>query len=455
MLSVTHSEFNPRMSTPQPTPLRLAYYGDDFTGSTDALEFLTRAGIKTVLFLDPPTPEKLRLYPDLQAVGVAGLTRSLPPDAMEKELRPTFTALRALGTPHVHYKVCSTFDSSPKTGSIGRAIDVGASVFDAPFVPLLVGAPALGRHCVFGNLFARMGIGSSGEIHRLDRHPSMSKHPVTPADESDLRLHLAKQTTKSIALFDILKLVLPATAARSELDKLLTAKPDIVLFDLLSTEQLALIGELLDLHATTERPLFSVGSSGIEMALGAHWTKQRKLSPVITWPQPLSTSPLLILSGSCSPVTASQIAFASSTGFGAVSLNGAALARGENVESYVRLITSHLRAGRHVIAYTSQGPAKSPLSQEGSRVLGTTLGLIAQAAVAQGKVRRVMFAGGDTSSYAARALGIESVEMIAPLAPGAPLCRAHASDPLVEGLSVNFKGGQVGTEDYFASVAFA
>jgi uncharacterized protein YgbK (DUF1537 family) len=45
--------------------------------------------------------------------------------------------------------------------------------------------------------------------------------------------------------------------------------------------------------------------------------------------------------------------------------------------------------------------------------------------------------------------------MIAPLAPGAPLCRAHAADPLVEGLSVNFKGGQVGAEDYFASVAFA
>lgn len=442
------------MPKPQPS-LLLSYYGDDFTGSTDALEFLTRSGIKTVLFLDAPTPEKLRLYPDIQAVGVAGLTRSLPPDAMEKELRPTFAALRALGAPHVHYKVCSTFDSSPKIGSIGRAIDVGASIFNAPFVPLLVGAPALGRHCVFGNLFARMGIGSTGEIHRLDRHPSMSKHPVTPAAESDLRLHLAKQTAKSIALFDILKVALPAKEARSELEKLLSEKPNIVLFDILYADQLALIGELIDGYATADRPLFSVGSSGIEMALGAHWSKQRKLSPLTTWPQPLSNSPLLILSGSCSPVTASQIAFASSTGFGSVSLDAAALARGDNVESSIRLITSHLRAGRHVVAYTSNGPAESPLSLEASRVLGSALGVIAHAAVSQAKVRRVMFAGGDTSSYAARSLGIESVEMIAPLAPGAPLCRAHAADPLVEGLAVNFKGGQVGTEDYFASVAFA
>jgi 3-oxoisoapionate kinase len=62
-------------------------------------------------------------------------------------------------------------------------------------------------------------------------------------------------------------------------------------------------------------------------------------------------------------------------------------------------------------------------------------------------------AGGDTSSYSARALGIESVEMIAPLAPGAPLCRARAPGSPIDGLDVNFKGGQVGAVDYFGAVA--
>src|SRR5438128_2107429 len=38
------------------TPLLLSFYGDDFTGSTDALESLARCGIRTVLFTDPPTP---------------------------------------------------------------------------------------------------------------------------------------------------------------------------------------------------------------------------------------------------------------------------------------------------------------------------------------------------------------------------------------------------------------
>ena len=45
-----------------PEGLLLAYYGDDFTGSTDAMEAMTAAGIPTILFLDSPTPEALARY---------------------------------------------------------------------------------------------------------------------------------------------------------------------------------------------------------------------------------------------------------------------------------------------------------------------------------------------------------------------------------------------------------
>src|SRR5687768_1761647 len=109
--------------------LLLAFYGDDFTGSTDALEFLSRAGAKTVLFIEPPTAEQLDRYEGLEAIGVAGMTRSMVPEDMENVLRPAFTSLKELGARHVHYKVCSTFDSSPTIGSIGKATDIGAEVF--------------------------------------------------------------------------------------------------------------------------------------------------------------------------------------------------------------------------------------------------------------------------------------------------------------------------------------
>src|SRR5699024_6294556 len=91
----------------------LAFYGDDFTGSTDALEFMSRVGAKTVLFMEPPTPDQLSKYEPLDAIGVAGRSRSMTPEKMEKELLHALEAMKELKEKHVHYKVCSTFDSSP------------------------------------------------------------------------------------------------------------------------------------------------------------------------------------------------------------------------------------------------------------------------------------------------------------------------------------------------------
>jgi uncharacterized protein YgbK (DUF1537 family) len=425
--------------------LLLAYYGDDFTGSTDALEVLARAGARTALFLAPPTPAQLARHPGLQAVGVAGLTRALAPDAMTAELQPAFTALRALGPRHVHYKVCSTFDSSPTVGSIGRAIEVGAGVFGQSWVPLLVGAPALGRHCVFGNLFARMGTGGTGEIHRLDRHPSMSRHPVTPAHESDLRLHLAKQTTKRIGLFDILHVSLPPSEAQAALDRIVASGAEVVLFDALHADQMARLGAWIDGAAGQGKPFFSVGSSGLNMALGNHWAAQGALIAVTAWADPGPAAPLLVVSGSCSPVTAGQIAWAEAHGFAHLSLDPAA----PDIDDTVAQAVRELHAGRHTIVSTCRGEAGAPVS---AQMLGTALGRIARDAISRTGLRRLVVAGGDTSSYAGRELGIEGVEMLAPLAPGAPLCRAFAPGDAVDGLEVVFKGGQIGAPDFFGAV---
>ena len=140
------------------TPLLLAYYGDDFTGSTDVMESLARAGVKTVLFLEPPTKAQIARFPGLRAFGIAGGSRAMSPKQMERELPRAFKALKASGASIVHYKTCSTFDSSPKVGSVGKAIELGRRVFGESVTPLVVGAPVLGRYVVFGNLFARSGL---------------------------------------------------------------------------------------------------------------------------------------------------------------------------------------------------------------------------------------------------------------------------------------------------------
>lgn len=431
--------------------LMLAFYGDDFTGSTDALEFLSRAGVDTVLFIAPPRPEQLTRYPGLQAVGVAGMTRSMPPRDMEKTLDPAFRALDRLGAPHIHYKICSTFDSSPETGSIGKAMEVGASVFSPSFIPLLVAAPALGRYCLFGHLFARLGTGDRGPVYRLDRHPSMSRHPVTPADESDLRIHLSRQTGIKTGLLDILQVGGERENASRELEALLRDGFKAVLFDALSQEQLPGIGELIDGYAQEGKKLFSVGSSAVEMALGNFWAEKGLVRPRREWDPPGRAEPLLVASGSCSPVTRAQIARALSQGFSGIALDARDITGEEEVRKAVEQCTpelvSLLKGGKSVILHTGTEmvPAAAPF-------LGSALGRLARAAAEQGLFRRMVLAGGDTSGRAARELGVESVKMIASVSAGAPLCKAFAPGSPVNGLEINFKGGQVGTEEYFEMV---
>jgi uncharacterized protein YgbK (DUF1537 family) len=412
--------------------LQLAYFADDFTGSTDALESLAIAGLRTRLFLNPPTVAQCA---GLDAVGVAGLTRSLEPDAMAAELRPAFTALRELGPRHVHYKICSTFDSSPTVGSIGRAIDIGAEIFPGRAVPLLVAAPALGRYCVFGELYARYGIGSGGAIHRLDRHPAISRHPVTPMTEADLRLHLSRQTRKRIGLMSVTDLERSPAESAAVFEALIAAGSEVVLFDALNDTHLRRAGMLFD-GLVRNGPLFSVGSSGIEAALTLHWASPKKTD----WPALAPAQPLLVVSGSCSPVTIGQIDWALANGFVGIKFDG---------ETSTGAAVTALKSGKSVVVYTNRGEAGAPIP---ASVLGVQLGRLAREAVTQTGLKRLIVAGGDTSSYAGRALGIESLEMLAPLAPGAPLCRAAAPGSPVDGIEINFKGGQVGAPDYFGTV---
>jgi uncharacterized protein YgbK (DUF1537 family) len=447
--------------------LLLSYYGDDFTGTTDVMEALTRAGLRTVMFIEPPKAEQLRKYEGLRAVGLAGAGRTMSPARMDVELTASFKKLAALGTPIVHYKMCSTFDSSPQVGSIGRAIDIGMEVFGSKVTPLLVGAPILGRYCAFGNLFARSGLDT--EPCRLDRHPTMRHHPITPMDESDLRIHLSKQTARKIGLFDVLCLATPPQEADARFRSLLEAGSEIILFDVLYDEHLPAIGRLIWNQMTKGRTLFVVGSSGVEYALTAHMKSLGLLPP----PRPLgadSVDRLAVVSGSCSPVTDRQIAWLLERGAREIPLKTDRLAdpqhREAEIESSVRQAVEVLKDGHSVVLPSCRGPQDPRLAATVKRlealgqnaklmsaeIIGGALGDILLRVLDRSKLRRAAVTGGDTSGFAAKTMGVEALEMLAPLAPGAPLCTAHAPGSPIHGLEIVFKGGQNGKTDFFGTL---
>jgi uncharacterized protein YgbK (DUF1537 family) len=425
-------------------PLLYAYYGDDFTGSTDVLEALAAEGVASALFLSPDSLRHLQRFPGLQAIGVAGDSRSRAPEWMDARLPEIFGRLKAFGAPVTHYKVCSTFDSSPEHGSIGRAMDIGAAVFAPGFIPVVVGAPRLRRYVVFGNLFAAEG----AEIHRIDRHPTMSRHPVTPMREADLRRHLAAQTPMQVGLVDVT--ALQGRLGEAVLERELAAGAGGVLFDGIDPQTLAEAGRLIWARAA-QTPLFAVGSSGLTSALLAEW---RRSGVIAAAPAPPAIAPaerLLVASGSCSPVTARQIERALADGFAGVAMDPHRLAEGEAADRYGAQALAALQAGRDVVLYSALGPLQSGAAPAGE-ALGRRLGAMLRELVERSGVRRLLLCGGDTSSHAVQQLGAYALTWAGPLAPGAPLCRAHAETPALDGLELVLKGGQIGEADFLSRV---
>jgi uncharacterized protein YgbK (DUF1537 family) len=64
-------------------------------------------------------------------------------------------------------------------------------------------------------------------------------------------------------------------------------------------------------------------------------------------------------------------------------------------------------------------------------------------------LRRAAIIGGDTSSIAARALGVEALSYAWQISSGSPMCRVAAPGTGIDGLELLLKGGQMGDRDVF------
>jgi len=449
----------PAERTELPEGVVVAWYGDDFTGSAAVMEAMTFAGLPSVLFLGVPDAETREAFQGYRGVGIAGVARSRSPEWMKRELPPVFEALATLDAPVNHYKICSTLDSAPHLGSIGQAIDLAVPILGGRWHPLLVAAPAIGRYQSFGNLFAV----ASGQVYRLDRHPTMRHHPVTPMGEADVRLHLSKQTRRKIGLIDLLALR-ESEQADSALKAQLDSGSEIIALDVMDDRSLAACGELI--WKNRGERLFTVGSQGIEYALIAYWRSTGAIGPAPATAGVGRVERIVVASGSCSPDTAAQIAWARGHGFQSVrvrvelAVDPAAWA-GE-LDRLATQACDMVGQGVDPLLLTAEGPNDPSIAafkeavaacggdtQEINARLGTGLGTVLGRVLSQTKLKRGILAGGDTSGYGAMALRIEALTALAPTVPGAALFKAHGRNPLIPGLEIALKGGQMGTPDYF------
>ena len=434
------------------TPL-YGWYGDDFTGATDTLAVLAQAGLRSILFMGVPNAETLAAAGPLDAIGIAGAARAMPPEAMRAEMSAVGRFFEKLAPPVLHYKVCSTFDSAPHVGNIACGIQTLHPFVSNRWVPILGGQPSLGRYCAFSNLFAAAGTG--GAVHRVDRHPTMRQHPVTPMGEADLRLHLARQGLDGITALhyplydatttDVLDAALQALLAHGAASHAMAP----TLLDLTTPGQLATVGRLLWQQSQHAR-LLAVGSSAVAQALVAHWGK-----PASTAAAPLAPAdgPVLAWAGSLSPLTAAQVQAA--TAYHRIAVDAQRLCSDTAyAQALQEAICSGLQSGHNVLAFT--GPTDgAPLAAAASStdVAQASADLIARVVQARAErsapLRRIGIAGGDTSSHAVQALLLWGLSYQTTVCPGVTLSRAHSANPSRDGLELMLKGGQMGGTDLF------
>lgn len=408
------------------------WYGDDFTGATDTLATISTRGRKAFLFLSVPERRHLEEAGYLDAIGIAGRARAMTPGEMRAELAPVGAFFQGIGARLLHYKCCSTFDSAKTLGNIAVALETLRDFAGRRTVPVVGGQPSLGRYCAFSNLFASGG----SAVHRLDRHPTMSRHPATPMNEADLAQHLCALGLGAVSA--IHWPTIEAGALTTRWAELAATTPDAVLLDALSGAHLEEIGGLLR-ALSNERPLLAVGPSSVVEAF---------FSPA---PSPVENSaerfdgPVLAFAGSQSPLTRSQVKAASS--YVPLSLDVGELAGSEAYCAGVaQRAAGLLRKGRHVLLSTVSQDVPIPVA-DGS--IASRSAALVDRILNQVPVRRLAVAGGDTSSSVAQALGLWGLGYHSQITSGVTLSVSRSERAERDRMLLMLKGGQMGGEDLF------
>lgn len=405
------------------------FIGDDFTGASDTLATLAERGVSARLFLSAPDGQTEGIA-GLTAVGIATDLRARGRGEITQRIGSFAALLRETRPRFVHYKICSTFDSAPHTGSIGAAVVRLEQIVEPALTIVIGGQPSLGRYCLFGNLFAR---GPDGAVYRIDRHPVMSRHPVTPMGEADLRLHLAAQG------LDGLELLGRGTAEEiaAALAQRLKSGERRVLADAIDQADIEALGVAVRRLYTGGRPILLIGASGVAEAL---YAKPQDAGAATSSPPP--HGPRLAIAGSRSSVTERQVAAAAK--YQRLPLQQADL-QGSGLGAFATRAGAILASGQNALAHLDPNADYGLSPDQLSEQLANLTANILQAA----PVRAVAVAGGDTSSAVVRRLGFDSLSFERRGGPGVAICRGHRAGHAFDQMLLLLKGGQVGADDLF------
>lgn len=418
----------------------LGCIADDLTGATDLCNNLVRAGMRVVLTVDVPHSAG---SPPADAIVVALKSRTIPAAEAVAQSLAACRWLRNKGVRQIYFKICSTFDSTPK-GNIGPVIEALMDELGCDFSAVVPAFPDNRRTVYCGHLFVDgVPLNESG----------MRNHPLTPMTDANLVRFLAQQIygekQRKVGLIEYTSVAQSADAICERIRGLRSAGASVAIADTTSNGDLERLAAALHDH-----PLVTAGS-GLAIGLPANWGIRPSPESARL---PAATGRRAIISGSCSVATNAQVQHFMQTGGNARMLDPIQLARNskDKVEETLAWIDAQWSTdpARILLIYSTVAPAtlKAAHEQLGvercGEVVEQALSQIARALAERGAGQLVV-AGGETAGVCIRALGVEQVQIGPQIDPGVPWC--YGISPLAQqaGIHLALKSGNFGTDDFF------
>ena len=407
----------------------LGCIGDDFTGSSDLANTLSKQGMRCVQYTGVPSEPAQQ---DVEAGIIALKSRSIDPQEAVRQSLAALAWLQDQGCEQFFFKYCSTFDSTP-AGNIGPVADALADALDAHKVIVCPAFPGTGRSIYQGHLFVN---------DTLLNESGLENHPLTPMTDPDIRRWLAPQTQHIVGHVDATAVLAGPQAIKDALSAEHNAGRRLIVVDALRDEDLLHIGAAAD-----GLPLIT-GGSGVALGLPSNFAKRGQIRRSgMGWRG--EPGGCVVLSGSCSNATRAQVALHGQTNpsyeidAGDV-ING--LLRAQTVADWL------MEADGIPLAYSSADPAivadiqKQFGRDKSADALEAFFAEVSRQLVAGG-IRKILTAGGETSGAIVEGLQLTTLEIGPEIDPGVPALRA--SDRLV----IALKSGNFGAPDYFEKAA--
>jgi len=412
----------------------LGCIADDITGATDLALMLGRNGMSVIQYIGLPQDEERA--PDAAAVVIALKSRSTPaPEAVAASVAAA-RWLKKKGVRQLYFKYCSTFDSTD-AGNIGPVAAALLAETGAEVAPVCPAFPANFRTLYLGHLFVDT---------QLLSESSMRQHPLTPMTDANLVRVLGRQLRRpeTVGLVPFPTVERGAAAVRGALRDLVRQGKRFAVIDALTDAHLFTLGK-----ACGDLPLLT-GGSGLTMGLPEHFRNTGTLAATRGLVEiDRSPGPALVLAGSCSSATRSQVKHMAKK-YPALAFDPVAFAQGrQSIENILEWALKKKTEGP-VLIYSSAPPedvaavqAQLGRQQAGS-IVENALAAVAVGLRAKG-FRKLIVAGGETSGAVLSSLGIRKLRIGPEIEPGIPWTVSMDAPQLLLAL----KSGNFGSQDFF------